>query len=294
MNVGVIGLGNMGLGMATTLKRHQHRVSGFDLAPQAQQAALAAGITVAPDMASLLASSDVVILSLPKAAHVEAVCLGATGIEGLGQAGLMVVDTTTSTAAVSQKVHQALAARQMTFVDAPVSGGPSGAASGSMTMVVGASEADYQRIVPLLRDMSAVQVHVGGCGAGNVVKIGNNLLAAAHLITTAEAVSMAAKAGVAPEKFLAGINQGSGRSGVSEVSFPRWVLNQAFDSGFTMGLMRKDVGLAQDLIQEQAQSLPLSALVGQLWQQSQASLADGEDFNAIVRLTDSILFGKEA
>ncbi len=294
MKVGVIGLGNMGLGMATTLQKHQHQVTGFDLATQAQQAAVRAGIEVAPNMGSLLASSEVVILSLPKAAHVEAVCLDSAGIEGLGQAGLVVVDTTTSTAAVSQKVHQALAARQITFIDAPVSGGPSGAANGTMTMVVGASDADYERILPLLRDMSAVQVHVGGCGAGNVVKIGNNLLAAAHLITTAEAVSMAAKAGVAPEKFLAGINQGSGRSGVSEVSFPRWVLNQAFDSGFTMGLMRKDVGLAHDLIQAQVQNLPLSALVSQLWQQSQATLADGEDFNAIVCLTDPHLFGKEA
>jgi len=81
---------------------------------------------------------------------------------------------------------------------------------------------------------------------------------------------------------------------VSEVSFPKWVLNQAFDSGFTMGLMRKDVGLAQDLIRVQGQSLPLSELVAQLWQQSQTELADQEDFNAIVCLTDPQLFCKDA
>lgn len=294
MNVGVIGLGNMGLGMGMTLHRNKHQVCGFDLSEKAQQAAQAAGLTVAVNMADLLANSDVVILSLPKAEHVEAVCLGVNGIEGLGRSGLVVIDTTTSTAAVSQKVHQILAQQHITFIDAPVSGGPNGAATGTMTMVVGASEEDYQRVLPLLTDMSAVQVHVGACGAGNVVKIGNNLLAAAHLITTAEAVSMAAKAGVAPEKFLAGINKGSGRSGVSEVSFPKWVLNQAFDSGFTMGLMRKDVGLAKDLIQAQAQSLPLSDLVVQLWQQSQSDLADQEDFNAIVCLTDPQLFRKDA
>lgn len=292
MKIGIVGLGNMGLGMGVTLHRKHHQVSGFDLSAAARSAAAAAGLNVQADLASLLAGSDVIILSLPKAQHVEAVCLGGGGIQALGHAGQIVIDTTTSTAAVSQAVHQVLAGQGITFIDAPVSGGPSGAASGSMTMVVGASDVDYQRILPLLADMSAVQVHVGECGAGNIVKIGNNLLAAAHLITTAEAVSMAAKAGVAPEKFLAGINKGSGRSAVSEVSFPKWVLNQAFDSGFTMGLMRKDVGLAQDLIQAQAQALPLSDLVGQLWQQSVATLADQEDFNAIVQDTDPLLFVK--
>ncbi|OZI83683.1 3-hydroxyisobutyrate dehydrogenase, partial [Pseudomonas avellanae] len=117
------------------------------------------------------------------------------------------------------------------------------------------------------------------------------MLAACHLISTAEAVAMAARAGVDPEKLLQGLNAGSGRSGATQVMFPTWVLNKAYDSGFTMGLMRKDVGLASDLADSLDMDLPLSRVVAQLWQASSETLADNEDFCAIVQRTDAALYG---
>lgn len=287
--VSIIGLGNMGRGMAETLLRNGYKVLGYDLSEDARSSAEALGVKIMP-VAQLLQESAIVILSLPKAEHVEALVLSEDGLIKLGHEGLIIIDTTTSTAEVSRKVYVALKEKGMTFIDAPVSGGPSGAKSGTMTMVVGATEADFAHIQPFLADLSAVQVNVGECGAGNVVKICNNLLAAAHLITTAEAVSLANKAGVSPEKLLSGLNKGSGRSAVSEVNFPRWVLNDAFDSGFTMGLMRKDVGLAQSLADSENLNLPLSEKIIELWQKSAETLADQEDFNAIVKMTDSTLF----
>lgn len=287
--VSVIGLGNMGRGMAETLLRNGYKVAGYDLSESARSAAEALGVMIMP-LAELLQKSSMVVLSLPKAEHVEALALSDDGIVALGHEGLIIVDTTTSTPDTSRKIYSALKDRGMTFIDAPVSGGPSGAKSGTMTMVVGATEDDFAHIQPFLADLSAVQVNVGECGAGNVVKICNNLLAAAHLVTTAEAVALANKAGVAPEKLLAGLNKGSGRSAVSEVNFPRWVLNGAFDSGFTMGLMRKDVGLAKDLANAERMDLPLSQKVIELWKNSAEQLADQDDFNAIVQMTDSTLF----
>lgn len=133
---------------------------------------------------------------------------------------LIVIDTTTSTPDVSRQIYDEFVKHDMVFVDAPVSGGPKGAINGTMSMLVGADDDVYQTVLPLLELMSARRVHVGKVGAGNVVKIGNNLLAAAHLITTAEMVSLAYHAGVHPDKFLQGLNQGSGRSAVSEVNFP--------------------------------------------------------------------------
>lgn len=292
MKVGVIGLGNMGGGMASTLASKGFDVSGFDLSEAALAAATAKGVTPITDRNQLIQASDILILSLPKAEHVESVCLGKGGIIELGREGLIVIDTTTSTPEASRKVAAALGAVGIAFIDAPVSGGPKGAATGTMSMVIGAEDADLARAMPVLEGMSGTRVHVGQCGAGNVAKIANNMLAACHLISTAEAVSMAAKAGVEPEKLLQGLNAGSGRSGATQIMFPTWVLNKAYDSGFTMGLMRKDVGLASDLADSLDLDLPLSRIVASLWQASSESLPDNEDFCAIVQRTDAKLYGR--
>lgn len=292
MKVGVIGLGNMGGGMAATLASKGFEVSGFDLSDTALAQAEKNGVKPFSNRNLLISTSDILILSLPKAEHVEAVCLGKEGIIEWGRAGLIVVDTTTSTPEASRRVAAALAKVGVAFIDAPVSGGPKGAASGTMSMVIGAEEADLARAMPVLEAMSGTRVHVGKWGAGNVAKIANNMLAACHLISTAEAVSMAAKAGVEPEKLLQGLNAGSGRSGATQVMFPTWVLNKAYDSGFTMGLMRKDVGLASDLAEGLGLDLPLSQVVAQLWQASSQSLPDNEDFCAIVQRTDARLYGR--
>ncbi|WP_268982056.1 NAD-binding protein [Vibrio nitrifigilis] len=138
--------------------------------------------------------------------------------------------------------------------------------------------------------MSTTQVHIGDVGAGNIAKIANNLLCAAHLITTSEVVNLAAKAGVSPEKVLAGINAGSGRSGVSQVNFPKWILNQSYDSGFTMGLMRKDVGLAQKLAEQYNLSLNLTGKAIEMWQASDSELTDSQDFNEIAKFIDNDLY----
>lgn len=292
LKVGVIGLGNMGGGMAATLASKGFEVSGFDLSDSALAAAQAKGVKPVKDRGELIGNVQVLILSLPKAEHVEAVCLGEAGVLQLGNPGLIVVDTTTSTPDASRKVAAELQTKGIAFIDAPVSGGPKGAATGTMSMVIGADDADLARAMPVLEGMSGVRTHVGGVGAGNVAKIANNMLAACHLISTAEAVDMAAKAGVDPQKLIEGLNAGSGRSGASQVMFPTWVLNKAYDSGFTMGLMRKDVGLAHDLCEAMDLDLPLSRTVAQLWQASAETLADDQDFCAIVQRTNAHLFGR--
>lgn len=289
MKVGIVGLGNMGAGMASTLVKKGREVYGFDLSESAREVISHKGVTPVSTLKELTRICNIIILSLPKAEHVEAVCLGENGIGNLASPGLIVIDTTTSEADVSRKVANSLQASGIKFIDAPVSGGPSGAASGTMSMVIGGDKDVVDSVLPLLQDMSITQVHIGDVGAGNIAKIANNLLCAAHLITNAEVISLAVKAGVDPEKVLEGINAGSGRSGVSQVNFPKWILNNSYDSGFTMGLMRKDVGLAEKLADDLSLSLPLSRQIIQMWQQSQ-DIADQEDFNAIVKASDPILF----
>ncbi|AWN45538.1 3-hydroxyisobutyrate dehydrogenase [Methylobacterium terrae] len=288
--IGVIGLGNMGRGMALSLRRRGFAVIGYDPAPAARAASAADGVAVAEGPRALWQACEAVVLSLPTPDVVEAVLLGSDGpLHGAksgpdGKADLLVIDTSTSHPDVTRRIAAALEPAGIALVDAPVSGGPKGAHAATLTMVIGGSDAAVARAEPVLAAMSATRVHVGGVGAGHVTKLANNLLCAAHLITAAEAVRMARDAGVDPERLLAGINAGSGRSGVTQVNFPTWVLNGAFDSGFTMTLMRKDVRLAEALIGALDLDLPLSAEVGRLWRDSAATAPDDADFNAIVKL----------
>ena len=282
--VGVIGLGNMGRGMALSLARGGFTVIGTDTSAAACQALAGAGITVAPTVADLAARADVVLLSLPNAAIVTEVVAGPGGLLASARAGRIVIDTSTSHPQTTRELAGRLEAAGVALIDAPVSGGPKGAIEGRLTMMLGGREADIRRVEPVLAAISARRVRVGDVGAGHVAKIANNLLCAAHLLIAGEVTRLAARAGVPAEPLLHGINGSSGRSGVTEVNFPLWILNDAFDSGFTMKLMRKDIRLAAELIGDCGLSLPLADEVARLWADSAATIGDDEDFNRIVEL----------
>lgn len=284
MPAGLIGLGNMGRGMALSLLRNGHPVLGFDLSPEIRAARADEGIAIAESLSALIRTCDVLILSLPHAAAVRAVIEGGEGVLAHAQPGTLVIDTTTSEPAVTRELAEKLRAVGHAMLDAPVSGGPKGAMSGTMTMVIGGAPDDLARAMPLLEAMSAKRVHVGPSGAGHVTKLVNNLLCGANLVLLGEAMGLIAEAGLDVQTVFSGINAGSGRSGVSEVNLPNWIANGAFNSGFTMGLMRKDIRLAAQLMDELDIAPPLAKAVAQIWAASAAELPDGEDFNRIVAL----------
>lgn len=282
--VGVVGLGNMGRGMALSLTRAGHEVLGTDTSEAARRALASEGVAVFDGLAPLCARADLLILSLPTAEIVDAVVAGKDGVIAHARPGLRVVDTSTSNPDTTRRLASSLAAQGMAMIDAPVSGGPKGAITATMTMVIGGADDDVAAVEPILADMSAKRVHVGSVGAGHVCKIINNLLCAAHLLTAGEAMRIARDAEVDPARLLEGLNAGSGRSGVTLVNLPTWVLNGAFDSGFTMALMRKDVRLATQLIAKLALDLPIARETARIWSESEASIGGGEDFNRIVEL----------
>jgi 3-hydroxyisobutyrate dehydrogenase len=169
------------------------------------------------------------------------------------------------------------------FVDGPVSGGPAAANAGTMTMLLGGATGAIEKLHSVLDILTAKTVIVGGSGAGHAAKIANNMLCAANLVLVAEALRLGQASGVAAADLLEAINAGSGRSGVSEVNFPKWVLNGAFDSGFTMGLMRKDVGLAIDLAKSSGVELAAFAAIAEIWRSGSEHIPDSADFNEIVK-----------
>jgi 3-hydroxyisobutyrate dehydrogenase len=229
----------------------------------------------------------VLILSLPTSAIVEEVVLGKGGVAESAKPGLIVVDTTTADPDSTRKVAAALAKCKAGFVDGPVSGGPKGAATATMTMVLGGSAADVAAVEPILSIISAKRVHVGPVGAGHVTKIINNMLTGVHLLAASEAVRAAQASGVDPEKLVEALNGGSGRNSATLTNYPTWIFNGRFDSGFTMKLMRKDVRLAMALLDSVNASAPIAKESGRLWAASEASIDDTEDFNRIVQFTES-------
>ncbi|OQW80684.1 MAG: hypothetical protein BVN31_13300 [Proteobacteria bacterium ST_bin15] len=280
-HIGIIGLGAMGLGMAKTLVERGFTVRGCDLSSERQRLAQQAGVTIAAEPSSLYAVCELVVASLPKAADVAAVVEGPAGFIARGRPDAVFVDTSTSEPKMSRKLAAACGTR-LGFLDAPVSGGPQGAKTGTLTFMVGGDKEVMERARPVLTALGNKIIHVGASGAGNVAKLVNNLLVAANLASVREAVALAAAAGVPAEDVLTAINAASGRSAVTEVNYTRWILSERFDSGFTMGLMRKDVKLAAKLGQDVGSFGAVSALVSQLWDASTQDLGDDEDFNKFV------------
>jgi 3-hydroxyisobutyrate dehydrogenase len=231
--------------------------------------------------------AEFVILSLPLARHVEDVCEGPDGLIAQLKPGATIIDMSTSEPQVSRRLAKEAEQHGIVFLDAPVSGGPAGAAAGTLTVMVGGYDAGVNHARPVLDALAAKVIHVGAPGAGNVAKLVNNLLVAVHLISAAEAVRLAEAAGVPAYNALNVVNMASGRSAVTEINYPRWILSGAFDSGFTMGLMRKDVLLALALANETGMELPVSQLAASMWGGCSQRLADGEDFNRIATLLPS-------
>lgn len=283
---GVIGLGSMGLGMAATLAARGFRTLGFDLSEERRSLAAKAGVTPVASIADAFGQADFLIFSLPTARDVAGVVNDHLAIlEDKAKGRLIIIDTSTSEPDVSRELAAKLEALGHGFLDAPVSGGPSGAAAGKLTMMIGGADRDVALAGPVIEAMAAKVLHVGPSGAGNVAKLVNNLLAAAHMVTTSEGLKLALAAGIDPEAALGVINAASGRSMISEVHFPTWVVSNRFDSGFSMGLMRKDVRLASELAARSGADLPLAEMVAQLWAGS--ALKDGEDFTRMGAFLDN-------
>ncbi|WLQ07489.1 NAD(P)-dependent oxidoreductase [Arthrobacter oryzae] len=277
--IAVIGLGAMGGAMAATLHKAGWDVTGFDPSEAARAAADHTGIATTASLEDL-AGTPYAVLSLPAASIVETtvpLLLAAPGT-------VAIIDTTTSEPATSKQMASLAGARGAAFVDAPVSGGRDGAATGSLSAFVGGTEAALKAAEPVLLALTGGKYsHIGGSGSGNVVKLLNNVLAAANLVSVGEALGVAKAYGIDPAKAAASISEASGGSKVSANMYPNWVLTGTHDSGFSLGLMARDAALAVDVARQIGESPALLAAVAGQWQDALAALGPRADFTEIAR-----------
>lgn len=241
--VGVIGLGSMGAGIARCLLRDGWNVHIYARKPEVAAAFAEAGAMGHTSSESLGRACDVVVLSLPDAAAVESVLFGPNGLmEGM-KSGSCVIDTSTIAANSAQEFAERLATQQIRFLDAPVSGGQAGAEAGTLAAMVGGAVEDVDACRDLLTAFCQTLTHVGAVGAGQTVKACNQVAVAGAMLGLADALALARAQGVDPTIMREVLLQGSARSFPMEKHAPR-IIEQSFDPGFRARLMRKDLRLA--------------------------------------------------
>lgn len=253
MKVAFIGLGTMGLRMAAHLVAAGHEVVACDAVPE-RAAALAGAAATAATAAEAVAGADVALVSLPSVKIVEEVFLGEGGLVATAAPGTVLVDMSTSPPTLARRIHELAAARGIPFLDAPVSGGPTGADAGTLTIMAGGDDpAVFERVRPLLEAMGSLVRHVGGPGAGQAAKLCNNLMAGCHMAALAESSAIAAAEGIDPAVFYELVSASTGDSRVLRTRFPlagvsdKHPASDGWKPMFMLDLIAKDMQLAHEL-----------------------------------------------
>jgi 3-hydroxyisobutyrate dehydrogenase-like beta-hydroxyacid dehydrogenase len=249
MKLGFIGVGNMGNPMAMNLIKAGHSLQVNDIKREAAANLLEAGATWVNTPKEVAAGAVATFLSLPMPADVEKVVLAEGGVLAGTPSGGIIVDMSTNSPTVVRALAEKTRAKGVSFLDAPVSGGVRGARNATLAIMAGGEKAVYDKCEPLLKAMGANVFYCGDIGAGNVVKLVNNMLAFIHMMGAAEAVVLGAKAGVDPNVIWQAVKASSGGSFVWE-SGTRAILRDKLAPTFTIDLARKDIGLASQLAQE--------------------------------------------
>lgn len=288
MKIGFIGLGIMGKPMAMNLVKAGHELVVYNRSAGATAELVATGKAVAAaSPAEVAAQVEMVITMLPNSPDVRAVMLGEGGVLAGAQPGLLVVDMSSIDPTVAQQIGSALAERGVHFLDAPVSGGEPKAIEGTLSIMVGGSEADFARAEPVLRCVGASAVRCGDVGAGNVTKLANQIIVALNIAAMSEALVLATKAGVDPELVYKAIRGGLAGSTVLDAKAPL-ALARKFHPGFRINLHIKDLANAIAAGHEVGAPLPLTA---QIMETMQALKVDGMgelDHGAIIRYYEKL------
>jgi 3-hydroxyisobutyrate dehydrogenase len=285
--IGFIGLGNMGFPMACRLKGAGHEVRCFDVSAGSMQRAQDAGLQLHASVEEAVAGAEVVITMLPSGRHVLEV-LGAKTLQFVP--GALVIDCSTIDVESCAAFHAALAEKGLSTLDAPVSGGVGGAAAGTLTFMVGGSEAAYARALELLRAMGKNIVHAGAAGAGQAAKICNNMLAGISMLAVSEALHLAKRLGLDPKKFfdIASTSSGQCWALTSYAPEPGLVAsapaNRGYEGGFASELMLKDLRLAEQAAVASRSPALLGAAAASVYAMHCAAGRGRLDFSSIIQM----------
>lgn len=267
MRLGFVGLGNMGGPMAANLLKAGHRLVVFDVSGPAQHRAVEAGAEGVDGPRAVAEAADMVMTSLPTPAVVESVYLGPDGLLEGARAGQLFVDLSSITPSLARMLAERAGERGAIFLDAPVSGGTTGAAAGTLAIMVGGGAEAFQRAEPVLKALGDRVFHVGPVGAGSTIKILNQLLMGVNSMAVLEMLSLAQRSGIDLALVKEVVSASSGFSRAFQFRFPKAV-ERDFTPGFAIDLMAKDLRLGRDMAKELGAQLPVASLVLSMYEQA--------------------------
>lgn len=287
MNVSFLGLGAIGAPMARHLAKPPFSLSVWNrTAERARAFADQTPARVAATPADAARGADVVVTCLPTSREVESLLDGSDGLLAGLAPNALVIDCTSGDPATSRRIATRLSERGIGFMDAPVSGGVSGAQQGTLTVMCGADAGTLERARPVLEAFGKKIVLCGPVGAGDAVKAVNQALLGIHIWALSEGLVALSKAGVSPSLALDVINASSGRSNVSQNLFPERVLTRAFPRTFRLALMEKDVTIAAEFARENRVPSPLTQCAADLLRVARTELGEEADHVETVRLLE--------
>lgn len=283
--LGFIGLGNMGLPMARRLIEAGFKLTVFDVRREPVQRLVQLGAKTASSPKDVADQTETVMVSLPTPAIVKQVALGPDGASQ-GKMIKRLVDLSTTGPTVSVAVGKELAGKSIVHLDSPVSGGVGGAEKGTLAVMVSGPKADYEALKPALDVIGKVFFVGDKAGLGQTMKLCNNLMSAAAMAITAEAMVMGVKAGLDPEVMVQVVNAGSGANTAIRDKVPRSILPGTFDYGFATALMYKDVKLCLEEAEAIGAQMFVGAAVRSMWELTNSQLGGDKDFTTIFQIVE--------
>jgi 2-hydroxy-3-oxopropionate reductase len=285
--VGFIGLGIMGMPMARNLMEAGYELTVHNRSPEKAEELGKEGAAVAATPREVAENSDVVITMLPDSPQVREVVAGEDGVlEGISE-GALLIDMSTISPVVTEELAEAVKEKGASMLDAPVSGGDVGAIEGTLSIMVGGEQADFQRAKPLFEAMGKTITHVGPTGAGQVTKAANQVVVALTIEAVSEALVLGSAGGVSAEKILEVLSGGLASNKVMEVKREKF-LSHTFEPGFRSELHHKDLGIALAAGREYGVVMPATAVVYQLFEALMTRGRGGWDHSALLTLIEDL------
>lgn len=286
MDIGFVGLGNMGGPMVANLLKAGHRVHVFDLSDAAMGRAVAVGAVAAGSPRGAAEAGEMVLTSLPTPGAVEAVYLGPDGLLEGAREGQLFFDLSSISPSLARKMAAAFAEKGATLLDSPVSGGTPGAQAATLAIMVGGDPEAFKKGEPVLKDIGKNVFHVGPVGTSSTIKILNQLMVGINNVAISEMIAVALRAGMDMEQVKAIISVSSGGSNLFQIEFPKGVARD-FAPGFAVDLMAKDLRLARDLSQELGLQLTMVPTALSVFESASKQGMGGDDVSAALRLYEA-------
>ena len=288
MKAGFIGTGVMGRPMAHNVLKAGHSLVVFDIQPEQVKDLVDAGATLAQSPADLAARCEALFLSLPADPEVEAVMLGPEGVIAGAGPGTVVIDTTSGTPHAARRMEAAASARQVGYLDAPVSGGVKGAREGTLTLMVGGDGGAVGKVRSLLTAVGRNIYEVGPVGAGRTLKAINQIIAGLNAAILCESLVLAKKAGISAETFLEVLGNTAADSYQLQTKLPQFIIPRKFDGGFRINLMLKDLDIAMEMARQLQAPALISSLGTQLYRAAARSGYGQKDTSSMVQFLSSL------